>query len=109
MPCMIVLNGYWIAQGIVAKSGSGSDRVRSADHRVKSLQMAPLSRRYHSLVCAMVPKVSDLIRAHGRDGDRTWSAYPFQLHLALGPSLRARTGQALPRSPEAHQQELPGR
>src|SRR5215831_7498294 len=95
--------------GIVAKNGSGSDRVRRARHRVESLQMASLSWRYHSLVRAVVPEVSDLIGAHGRDGSRTWSAYPLQLHLALGPKLRAGTGQALPRSPETYQQELPRR
>src|SRR5262247_1902435 len=89
--------------GIVAKSESGSDRVRRARHRVEPLQMAPLSWRYHSLVRAVVPEVSSLLCAHGRDGARTWSAHPLQLHLALGPNLRARIGQALPRSPETDQ------
>src|SRR5215470_11372282 len=89
--------------GIVAKSGSGSDKVRRARHGVESLQMASLPRRYHSLVRAVVPTVPDLLCAHGRDGARTWSAHPLQLHLALGPNLRAGTGPALPRSPETHQ------
>src|SRR5215470_9527492 len=90
-------------EGIVAKSESGSDRVRRARHRVESLQMASLSRRRHSLVRPVVPEVSDLICPHGRDGARTWFANSPQLHLALGPNLRAGTGQALPRSPEADQ------
>src|SRR6516162_8459523 len=91
------------SQGIVAKSGSGSDSVRRARHRVESLQMASLSWRYHSLVRAVVPEVSDLLCAHGRDGARAWSADPLQLHLALGPNLWTGTGQALPPSPETHQ------
>src|SRR5215472_14527367 len=73
--------------GIVAISESGSDRVRRARHHVDSFQMASLSWRYHSLVRAVVPEVSDLICAHGRNGTRTWSAHPLQLHLALGPNL----------------------
>jgi hypothetical protein len=90
-------------EGIVAKSGSGSDRVRRARHRDESFQMASLSWRYHSLVRAVVPEVSDLICAYGRDGAGTWSAHPPQLHLALGPNLRAGTGEALPPSPETDQ------
>jgi hypothetical protein len=35
-----------------------------------------------------------------------WDVHPLQLHLALGPDLRAGTGQALPRSPETDQQKL---
>ena len=93
-------------EGIVAKSASGSDRVRRARHRDESFQMAPLSWRYHSLVRAVVPEVSDLICAYGLDGARTWPAHPPQLHLALGPNLRAGTGQALPSSPETDQQKL---
>src|SRR6516165_6717187 len=93
--------------GIVAKSESESDRVRRVRHPVESLQMASLSWRCHSLVRAVVPEVSDLLCAHGRDGARTWSAHPLQLYLALGPSLRAGTGQALSRSPETYQQKLP--
>src|SRR6516165_5540830 len=88
------------SQGIVAKSGSGSDSVRRARHRVESLPMASLPWRYHSLVCAVVPEVSDLIGAHGRDGARTWSAHALQLHLALGSNLWAGTGQAQPLSPK---------
>jgi hypothetical protein len=90
-------------EGIVAKSGSGSDRVRRVHHRDESLQMASLPWRCHSLVCAVVLEVSDLICAHGRDGARTWSAHPLQLHLALGPGLRSGTEQALPSPPETHQ------
>jgi hypothetical protein len=60
--------------GIVARSESGSDRVRRARHRVESVQMASLSWRHYSLVRAVVPPVPDLICAHGRDGARTWSA-----------------------------------
>jgi hypothetical protein len=79
MRCQLGLNGVQSVRdliaiiniGIVAKSGSGSDRVSRARHRVESLQMALLSWRYHSLVCAVVPEVSDLICAHGRDGART--------------------------------------
>jgi hypothetical protein len=89
--------------GIVAKSGSGSDRVRRARNRVESFQMASLSWRYHSLVRAVVPEVSDLLCAHGRDGAGTWSAHLLQLHLALGPNQRTGTGQALPCSSETHQ------
>jgi len=58
-------------------------------------------------VCAVAPEVSNLICAHGKDGARTWSAHPLQLHLALGPNLWAGTGQALPRSPETHQVGAP--
>src|SRR5215471_10035520 len=89
-----------VRTGIVAKSGSVSDRVRRARLRFESLQMASLSWRYHTLVRTVVPAVSDLICAHGRNGTRTWSAHQLQLHLALGPNLRAGTGQALPPSPE---------
>jgi hypothetical protein len=89
--------------GIVAKSESRSDRVRRARDRIESFQMASLSRRYHPLVRAVVPEVSDLICAYGRDGARTWSTHPLQLRLALGPNLRAGTGQALPPSPETGQ------
>jgi hypothetical protein len=60
----------WVS---LRKSGSPSDRVRRAHHRVQSLQMASLSWRYYSLVRAVVPEVSDLLCAHGRDGARTWS------------------------------------
>ena len=66
------------------KEGSGSGRVRRARHRVESFQMASLSWRYYSLVRSVVPEVSDFLCAHGRDGARTWSAHPLQLHLALG-------------------------
>jgi Carboxypeptidase regulatory-like domain len=38
-----------------------------------------------------------------RNGFVMRPAYPPQLHLALGPNLRAGTGQALPRSAETHQ------
>src|SRR5215472_18529196 len=82
------------------------DRVRCARHRVGSFQMASLPWRYHSLVRAVVPKVSDLICAYGRDGARTWSAHSLQLYLALGPNLRAGTGRALPPSPETDQEKL---
>ena len=74
------------------KEGSGSGRVRRARHRVESFQVASLSWRYYSLVRSVVPEVSDFLCAHGRDGARTWSAHPLQLHLALGPNLRAGTG-----------------
>jgi len=53
------------------------------------------------LGCAAVPEVSDLVCAHGRDGARTWSPHHLQ-HLALGPNLCSRTGQALPPAPEAN-------
>src|SRR5262249_26266058 len=89
--------------GFGGKKRAGSGRVRRARDRVESLQMAPLSWRYYSLVRAMVPEVSDFLCAHGRDGTRTWSAHSLQLHLALGPNLWAGTRQALPRSPETHQ------
>ena len=42
--------------------------MRRARNRVEPFQMASLSWRYHSLVRAVVPEVSDLLRAHGRDG-----------------------------------------
>src|SRR5262249_58313382 len=97
-------SGEWsIYSPEVRKGGSASGRLRRAYHCVESLQMASLSWRYHSLVCAVVPEISDLICAHGRDGARTRSAHPLQLHLAMGPNLRAGTGQALPRSPKTHQ------
>ena len=80
--------------------------MRRAPDRVESFQMASLSWRYHSLVRAVVSEVSDLIFTYGRDGAGTWSAHPLQLHLALGPNLRAGTGQALPPSPETDHDEL---
>jgi transposase-like protein len=50
----------------------------------------------------MVPKVSDLIRAHGRDGAGTGSAHPLQLHLAwvqvYGPELDKRCRAHLKRT-----------
>ena len=68
--------------------------MRRARHRDESFQMASLSWRYHSLVRAVVPEVSDLICAYGRDGARTWPAHPPQLHLAwaqiYGPELDRR-------------------
>src|SRR5215472_14035575 len=56
-----VIAFFIVVAGIVAKSGSGSGRVRRAHHRVQSLQVASLSWRYHSLVRAVVPEVSDLL------------------------------------------------
>jgi hypothetical protein len=74
----------------IKRSRSRFDSVRRARYRVKPLQMASLSWRHHSLVRAVVPQVPDLICAYGRDGARTRSAHPLQLHLALGSKSTGR-------------------
>jgi hypothetical protein len=76
--------------------------VRRARHRVESLQMASLSWRYHSLVCAVVPEVSDFLCAHGRDGARRGllihSSCIWRLVQIYGPKLAKRCRAHLKRT-----------
>jgi hypothetical protein len=64
-------------------------RVNVADRSLKSVQMAPLSRRHHPVVRAVVPSISDLVRAYGRDGCRARIADDGELHLAVGSGVRS--------------------
>jgi len=41
------------------------------------------------VVRAVVPAISNLVEAHGRDGGRAWASDFGQLHLALGSGCAA--------------------
>jgi putative transposase len=67
---------YEPIKGIVAKKREPrSDRLRRADQRLESLQMASLSWRYHSLVRPVVSAVPHLVCPHGRNGLGTRIVY----------------------------------
>jgi hypothetical protein len=85
---------------------SAAGRVNVADHSLKSVQMAPLSGRHYPVVRALVPAISDLIRADNGDGSRTRIGNDSQLNLAVGSGLWSGNRWALPAAFEAHKPKL---